>query len=81
MSFLKKGLKFLISPLGHALGLFGGKKKPKMLPGPVTRDDARDAANSQDELLRRRGAAADMLTGPGGAEASSGSIGRIIAGS
>lgn len=82
MAFLKKIGKFFLSPLGAAVGLFGGgKKSPKMLPGPVTRDDARDAADRQDELLRRRGAAADMLTGTAGAEASAGSIGRIVAGS
>lgn len=82
MSFLKKIGKFLLSPLGAAVGLFGGgKKAPKLLPGPVTRDDLRDQADRQDELLRRRGAAADMLTGTGGAEAATGSIGRIVAGS
>lgn len=81
MTFLKKIGKFLLSPLGAAVGLFnGGKKGPKLLPGPVTRDDMRDAADSQDALLRRRGAAADMLTGTSGAEASAG-IGRIVAGS
>jgi len=82
MSFLKKAFKYLISPLGAAVGLLGGgKKAPKMLPGPVTRDDARDATERQDELMRRRGAAADMLTGTGGAEAGGASIGRIVAGS
>lgn len=37
----------------------------------VTRDDAVAAANSRDELLRRKGGAADVLTGTRGAEAPS----------
>jgi len=41
----------------------------------VTRDDARDSANLQDELRRRRGGAADLLSGTGGAEAAGGSTG------
>lgn len=52
-------------------------KKPKIpspgpAPKPVTRDDARESAERDDELRRRRGGAADILTGTGGAEAGSG---------
>ena len=81
MGFLKEVGKFILSPLGAAIGLFGGKSGPKMLPGPVTRDDAREAADRDRELRMRRGAAADMLTGTQGAEAAASSIGRIVTGS
>lgn len=49
-------------------GLMPKMHKPQVAK-PVTRDDARDAAGLEDELRRRRGGAADMLTGTGGAEA------------
>lgn len=39
----------------------------------VTRDDARESAEREDEIRRRRGGAADILTGTSGAEAGSGS--------
>lgn len=47
-----------------------GKPKfnPKATPA-VTRDDVRDNSELEDELRRRRGGAADILTGSGGAEA------------
>jgi hypothetical protein len=65
-------------------GLVGGllglkKKKPQLLPRPVTRDDARDQVAVDDELLRRRGGAADMITGTQGAEAAN--VGRLVVGS
>jgi hypothetical protein len=61
-------------------GLLGGGllkslfKKPKgpAVQQPVTRDDARDAALRNDELLKRRGGAADIVTGRYGAEAPAG---------
>ena len=82
MGFLKKVAGAIISPLGAALGLFGGgKARPKMLPGPVTRDEAREEADRDRELRMRRGAASDMLTGTQGAEAAASSIGRIVTGS
>lgn len=50
------------------------KKKPptpvQPLPG-VARDDAAAATAMNDELLRRKGGAADILTGVRGAEAPS----------
>lgn len=63
-------------------GLVGGTllkklfKKPKVgaQPGPVTRDEARDEALKRDELARRRGGAADMVTGPYGAEPAGGKV-------
>lgn len=46
-------------------------KPPKALP-TVTRDDAAAQVQLNDELLRRKGGAADILTGSGGAEAPAG---------
>ena len=58
--------KTLLGPiLGGVLGL-GGKKRKAALP-PPTRDDALDAITREDEIRRRQGAAADMLTGTTGA--------------
>lgn len=67
-----KIIGMVASPL---LSLFGGLlKKPKMpvaQPTPIpNRDDA--AANARTELARRRGGAADMVTGAFGAPAPAG---------
>lgn len=65
--------KVLISPVAAlAGGLFGKKKskkdtQPRALP-PVTRDSVREEADRRDELKRRRGGAADIVTGAYGAE-------------
>jgi hypothetical protein len=64
--------------LGLGATLFAKKSKPKMLPKPATRDDAAAAIEQEDELRRRRGSAADILTGPRGAEAQGSSIGRLV---
>ena len=80
MSFLVKAVTSLISPALQLAGVFDHKKKPAVVqPGPATRDDAKAAADSQDELRRRKGAAADMLTGTQGAEAAASSVGRLVA--
>lgn len=63
--------KIFKAPL-KALGLI---KTPGKSPAPiaaVTRDDARDQALMADDLRRRRGGAADLLTGNGGAELAGG---------
>ncbi|RIV87493.1 hypothetical protein [Aurantiacibacter zhengii] len=66
---------------GGAAKLLGlGKSKQKRLPRPVQRDSAREEAEAQDDFRRRRGAAADMVTGAGGAEVGSG-VGRVVSGS
>jgi hypothetical protein len=67
--------------LGSAVkGVIGGKKKKPVVPLPqVSRDDA-VAQMRDDELLRRRGGAADMLTGTTGAEAAL-SGGKLVLGS
>lgn len=43
-------------------------KPPAALPG-AQRDDARAEIDREDELRRRRGGAADLVTGASGAEA------------
>jgi hypothetical protein len=71
-----KAVKFLFSPLlaiGSALS--GGKKSTPQQPAPLptpTRDDAAADADKRLELARRRGGAADILTGSYGAEAGQG---------
>ena len=68
------------APLIGAIGALGGGaaallNKPGKMPGlapPPTRDDAAALALRNDELARRRGAAADIITGTSGAEARSG---------
>ena len=82
MSFLKSVGKTLIGGLlGQGiLGLFGSKKKDQpRLPPPPGRDDAAAEIQREDELARRRGAAADRITGASGEPA--GGIGRLIVGS
>lgn len=46
-----------------------GKMKAPVATKSVTRDDARDSAALDEELRKRRGGAADILTSPSGAEA------------
>lgn len=76
-------LSALASPLlavGEAI--FGGKSRAPIKPlPPVTRNDAAKIANDQQDLARRKGAAADILTGTTGAEAAAGTTGRLVAGS
>lgn len=65
-------LSTLISPLGSLI--FG--KKPKA-PAPQLQprqDSAAEAAANRDLLSRRRGAAANQLTGKLGAESSAGKM-------
>lgn len=85
MSFVAKGIGSLGNALFGGLGLlikpFTGKKKKLIQPRPVTRDDEIARVEADDELRRRRGAGADMITGTRGAEAAAGSIGRLVIGS
>ena len=55
-------------------------KLPAALPQPQ-HDDAIDALRSGDALRKRRGGAADLLTGTGGAEASAAATGKDTLGS
>lgn len=83
MALLGKIAKFALGGLiGGALLNSKGKAKPatSSAPAPIMRDDAAAIAAREDELRKRRGAAADILTGSGGAEAGAGSTGRAIVG-
>lgn len=69
--------------VGGLLGsLLGGKQKPQIIqpPKPVTRDDAAAEVSARDAQARRQGSAADLLTGSRGAEALSGSTGKLVLG-
>lgn len=85
MSFIGKIFKGIAKVFPTGLIGLGSSllSKKKALPAPLpnaTRDDAAVLAERNMELLRRRGAAADMLTGTGGSEASMGSIGKLVVG-
>lgn len=69
--------KFLLSPLAAAVGLFKKPKLPAPAPAP-TRDDVAREAIRDDELRKRRGGAADMLTGAGGAEAAATGVKTLV---
>lgn len=62
----------LLMGLGGGLlkSLFKSPKSP--VQQAVQKDDARDAALRNDELLKRRGGAADMVTGAYGVAAPAG---------
>jgi hypothetical protein len=63
--------------------IFGGGKKKKTVAQPLptaTRDDGAALAQQEDELRRRKGSAADILTGSTGAEAAL-SGGKLVLGS
>jgi hypothetical protein len=62
--------------------IFGGGPKQQTIqpPATVTRDDAASAVSASDALARRQGSAADILTGTRGAEALSGSTGKLVLG-
>lgn len=83
MAFVGKfAKKLFVGPLlGGVLGGILGKKQqqPLALPRPATRDDAALLAERDAELARRRGAAADRITGASGEPA--GGLGRLIMGS
>ncbi|ARS27622.1 hypothetical protein [Sphingomonas sp. KC8] len=58
----------LLGPIGK---MIVGKPKAAqpISQRPVTRDDAAAQMQADDDLRRRRGAGANLLTGPSGAEA------------
>lgn len=83
MSIIGKVAKNLLfgGVLGLAGDLLGKKKKPAPQPlSQVNRDDAAEEIDANDEIRRRKGAAADMITGTRGAEAVGGT-GRLVLGS
>jgi hypothetical protein len=71
-----KFAKFLFSPILAIAGVGKSSKKPAaQQPAPLptaTRDDAQTEVERRLELARRRGGAADVLTGSNGAEAGAG---------
>lgn len=67
----------LLKPIGKvlggvlkAVGLVSSPGKPPAPLASVTRDDASAQQASEDELRRRKGAAADIVNGASGAEAA-----------
>lgn len=74
-----KTLGFGLLGLG-ASSLLAKPKAPTMAqPLPAaTRDDAAAAANLNDELLRRKGGAADIITGVRGAEPASSGLKTVL---
>ncbi|WP_404480032.1 hypothetical protein [Novosphingobium sp. BL-52-GroH] len=82
MGKIFKGIgKFLVGGVvGGLLGLGGKSKAPSALGAP-TRDDAMMQIENEDELRRRKGAAADIINGSTGAEAALGSTGKFVPGS
>ena len=72
--------KVLLGGVGGLLGLTKSAKTPKALP-TVTRDDAQKQIDDEDQLRRRKGAAADIINGSTGAEAAVGSTAKFVPGS
>lgn len=66
-------MSFVGDILSAPLKLLGLVQTPGKPPAPlptVTRDEAAAKSASMDELRRRKGAAADIVNGTGGAEAA-----------
>lgn len=68
MALLKNVGKILSAPL-KALGIISTPGKPPAPLPTVTRDTAAASIATEDELRKRRGGAADNITGAAGAEA------------
>lgn len=79
MSIFSKLGSALFGLLGSAV--LGGGTKKQIKAKPVTRDTAREEADRDDDLRRRRGSRANMITGVAGAELPGASAGRLITGS
>ncbi|WP_156428091.1 hypothetical protein [Novosphingobium sp. FSW06-99] len=56
-----------VSAAGTVAALVDRPKAP-VVPPPVSLNQAQQQQNAQDSLLGRMGSAADMLTGPNGAQ-------------
>jgi hypothetical protein len=74
---MSKVAKFLLSPVAAVVGLGKKPKLPAPTPAP-TRDDYVRAALKDDPLRKRRGGAADILTGAGGAEAAAAGVKSLV---
>ena len=79
MSFLPKAIKPLFGLAGMLLG--GKKKQPPMRAYGAPDQQAMAEIEANDILRRRRGSAADILTGVRGAEPAPASLGRLVIGS
>ena len=80
MTFLANAAVPLLGVVGGLLGLGKKSAPPVQALATVTRDDAAALAASDDALRRRKGSAADMLTGTRGAEAAIGTTGKLVIG-
>lgn len=67
---------------GTAYTVLQKPPKPQQLASirPVTRDDAAAVVRGDDELRRRQGSLADILTGTRGMEAAAGTTGKFVVG-
>lgn len=79
MSFLSGVARAATGLLGLGVGALFSKRKREPRQRQVTRDDAAREAAQADALARRRGAAADRVTGASGEPA--GGFGNLIRGS
>lgn len=73
----------IVKVLGGVLPrlLFSGKKKAGPAPLPeASRDVAAEQQAIDDELLRRKGSIADIMTGTRGAEAAASQVGKLVVG-
>lgn len=71
-----KLVKTAVSPLLSVLGIATKTPKIPAAQPTATRDDAADMARDDERLRKRRGGAANILTGSAGAEASGAAVGR-----
>lgn len=83
MGILAKAAKFatslLVGGVGGLAGIKGSKKGPQARL--TQRDGLQAEVERDDELRKRRGAAADMVTGTAGAALPGSSVGRLVVGS
>lgn len=63
-----------------AIGLIPKMPKPPEAQKPITRDDVQALADREDELRKRLGGRADIVTGTSGAEAGKGASGAATLG-
>jgi hypothetical protein len=63
-----------------ALGLVPKMPKAPVAQGPITRDDIKIQSDAEDELRKRLGSRADMVTGAAGAEAGRAATGAATLG-
>lgn len=72
-------MKALSAPL-KAIGLIPKLPRPPAPATPVTRDTLKIQSDAEDELRRRKGSAADIVTGTAGAETGKAATGAATLG-